>query len=231
MAAGIAVMILTVSGPGVVKADLFVLNTGVDTTPTGGSEAAVDNLWRVTYAYPVGSTPIDTTTIAVTGMTFPLNYYWFANTPGVSQWIAPSTTGRDNAPPGVGNPSLMFTYYTTFTLTAAEAADARLTGRWSSDNDGIGIVVNGKQVWQGDTGATAFTSWHPVSIGVGAFQAGINTVAFQVENLPQDTGNPTGFRFEGSVIAPEPSTLIVGLFGSAAFVFFAIRKSRGRFVA
>ena len=242
VAAGVATLVLTVSGVGVAKADLITLNTGVDTSPPGGGEATVDHLWRVTYASPVGSQPIDATTITVTGTTFPLDYYWFANTPGVSQWITPSTTGRYNAPPGAGEPSLMFTYYTTLTLTSAEAAHASLIGRWSSDNGGVGIDVNGKQVWTGDTGATAYTSWHPVSIGVGAFQACLNTLAFQVLNLAQDSGNPTGFRFEGGLvapvsstpllgIAPEPSTLLLGLLGSTVFGFHALRKHTKRSAA
>jgi hypothetical protein len=208
------------------RAELYVLNTGVDTSPPGGSEAATDNLWRVSYTYPAGGNPTVDGLITVTGNAFPFGY-WFANS-ATSEWLTPSNFDRNNAPPPSGQPTVTFSYYTTFDLTASQAQTASIAGFWSSDNNGVEIDLNGKAVWTGDTGVTAYSGWHSFSIASGdGFQAGSNTLLFQVLNLPQDSGNPTGFRLEGSVATatPEPSTMLVGLFGGA---FLGIGAWKGR---
>jgi PEP-CTERM motif len=206
------------------RADLYVLNTGIDTSPPGGPEAATDNLWRVSYTYPAGGNPTVDSLITVTGSAFPFGH-WFADS-ATSEWLTPSNFNRNNAPPPSSQPPVTFSYFTTFNLTASQAQYVSINGLWSSDNNGVEIDLNGNAVWTGDTGLTAFTGWHPFSIGSGSgFHAGTNTLLFQVVNESRDLGNPTGFRLEGSVATPEPSTMLVGLFGGA---FLGIGAWRGR---
>jgi len=210
----LTVMAFGALGTAPARADLYVLNTGIDTSPPGGPEAATDNLWRVSYTLPPSGTPTVGSLITVTGSAFPFGH-WFADST-TSEWLTPSNFGRGNAPPSLSQPPLTFSYFTTFNLTASQAQFASIQGLWSSDNNGVEIDLNGKAVWTGNTGDTAFTGWHPFSIGLGSgFQAGLNTLLFQVVNLPQDVQNPTGFRLESSVAVPEPSTMLVGLFGGA----------------
>lgn len=229
---GIAAAGLSMISPEAARAGLYSLNTGISTTPTGGPDLAVDNLWKVSYS--LGSPVIDTTKVVGQNQgAFPFGY-WMDNT-AESKWLTPSSFDRNNAPPPSGQP-LTFAYYTTFNLSRDAAAVATLSGRWSSDNDTVLVKLNNTTIYSGDTGYEPFRYWTSLgTVGAGSFQAGLNTLVFDVLNQPQGSGNPTGFRFEGAVsdlllnggvIVPEPSTLLAGLVGAALFGIHALRTRR-----
>ncbi len=214
------------------QASSISLNTGINTSPGGGGEGAIDGLWSVSYIDPTTSTPITTGTKVVTNPGFPLNY-WVADSAD-SHWVVPTAYSRNNAPPPSGSP-MPFTFSTTFTLDANEALNAVLGGRWSSDNQTVLVTLNGTTLSSADLGETAYRHWQSLSTlagSAGGFVAGENILSFVVYNLPSGSGNPTGFRFEGGVSAvPEPSALAMGMASVALVGGFSWKRRKARPVA
>jgi len=193
----------------------LILSTGLTTTPTGGPENAIDRIWSVSYTDPnLGTLTTESTkVVAEPGFPFPA---WIANTAD-SKWLIPESFTRNNAPPASG-PPMSFRYSASFLLTEEDAAALNATGwsgRWTSDNNGVGISLNDDAQYL-DTGTAAFRAWHDFTIDSG-FLAGLNTLSFTVLNQPQGSGNPTGFRMEGTLpygaMVPEPGGLTLGLVG------------------
>jgi PEP-CTERM motif len=131
-----------------------------------------------------------------------------------SRWITPQS-GIGSVDPITDG---MYQYFTTFDLTGFDAASAMFSGRFAVDNLVDSITLNGNVVM--GAGGT-FNQWTAFSASSG-FVSGVNTLIFNVRNLAQQTGNPTGLRVEflASDVAaavPEPGTwamLIIG-FGIA----------------
>lgn len=149
----------------------LIYNTGVDANGVSKADNAIDSHYTILghpQAYVVDSTG---------GYPIPP---WISDS-SVSAWISP-TLDTTEAP-------IVFTYRTTFSLTPAQAASFSLSGRWSMDDFGLGIDLNGNA-----TGNVAndFTNWTPFSINSG-FVAGLNTLDFRVWN---SGGGPTGLRVE-----------------------------------
>ena len=104
---------------------------------------------------------------------------------GLSAWIGPASDDALNGPGG------QYVYRTTFDLTGFSAATAALGVRWSTDNDGVDVLLNGRSL--GVT--TSFDQWAYglVSFSVtSGFVDGINSLEFVVNN----GGGPTGLRVE-----------------------------------
>jgi len=116
----------------------------------------------------------------------------------MSAWISPSLT-TDALSDGAG--TYNYRYETTFDLTGLNPASARLAGRWSTDNGGVDIFINGISTGQANT--AQFVAWTPFQITSG-FVAGTNRIAFVVNN-----GGP------GAVPGSDPTGLRVEIWGSA----------------
>jgi hypothetical protein len=210
------------------KADLLTLNTGTSTTLQGG--VLIDNDWKVSYQDPSSGTQVTSTAQVVTDSTFLADQGWLADS-SFSHWLSPTAFPLGQAPPTSGTDPLAFDYTTTFSLSnPAGGVVGSILADWSSDNNGVAIFLNGNNVWTGDTGETAFDSWHTISIGSG-LQAGLNTLTFRVLNQPEPGGSATGFRAEVAVFVtavdpvPEPGTLFLALPGFALVSFLAWRRS------
>jgi hypothetical protein len=106
-----------------------------------------------------------------------------------SAWIVPTT--ERFAP--VGD----YRYETKFDLSGLDPATAVVSGRWSCDNAGLDILINGRSTGQSNT--LEFHAWTPFVIS-NAFVPGRNILAFLVNNAPfkNGEGNPTGMRVEMS---------------------------------
>lgn len=139
---------------------------------------------------------------------------WMANGPN-SQWIAPRADASN------GNAAGTYIYRTTFSLASLDPSSAVITGQWSTDNNGLDILINGTSTGQ-TTGFAGFDSFVPFSITSG-FTHGLNTLDFALSN----GGGPTGLRvefFRGTAnllpptgAIPEPATLMLLGSGLAAF--------------
>ncbi len=98
---------------------------------------------------------------------------WIANSE-TSKWIGPS---GDTIASAGGD----YRYRLTFDLTGLDPTTAYLTGRWTSDNAGTGVLLNGSATGLTQTGA--FGMFFDFSIPAGSpFVSGLNTLDFVVNN-------------------------------------------------
>lgn len=229
LACGVLTVLSATASPG--RADLVTnISTGVDALGNPLGDGAVDPKWTV--AVTVGTLTPGLATNA-TKVLDPGHPNWVANT-NQSKWITPNDIRftNDNAPPPAGS-NLTFTYTTTFTLDAFQAANAYLAGGpgaglgfWTSDNNGVQVLFNNANVATTlnpsvDQPFLNFYSFGPLS----GFVAGTNTLQFIVRNIGQTGGNPTGLRVEGTINAvPEPSTLAAAAMGAGVLGFFNFRR-------
>jgi hypothetical protein len=160
----------------------------VDATGTPQRDDAPELHYRLVGIGAAARVPFVTT--AAGG--FPIGP-WLEDNP-LSAWIAPSpSTEGPNASDGAAS----YFYETRFDLAGLDPATAEIHGRWSTDNGGIDIVINGLTTGQANT--TQFTAWTPFRITNG-FVAGVNTLTFVVNNGAGETNasGPTGLRVEMS---------------------------------
>ncbi len=156
---------------------------------------------------------------------------WLANGPD-SKWIAPKPSQSP------GNAAGDYRYRIRFDLGGLEPSTAVITGRWTSDNQGTDVLLNGVS-----TGVTSDGNFgglgNPFTISSG-FVDGTNSLEFVVNNGGSGN-NPTGVRIELSgtaepesppgtppSIAKEPVDTDVGLGGAFSLVVSA-RGSRPLF--
>jgi Immunoglobulin domain/Immunoglobulin I-set domain len=111
---------------------------------------------------------------------------WIANSAS-SKWIGPRFNTAASA---VG----AYTYRTTIDLTDRDPSTVVILGRWSVDNAGLDIRVNG--VSTGNPQNPGFNVWTPFAIGSSnaTFVAGVNTIDFIAEN--QAAPGYTGLKVE-----------------------------------
>ncbi len=183
---------------------ITIFNTGVSNTNALLAAGAVDPHYAITANLVSGNSAFVPT---VTG--FPFGCCWVPQGPN-SQWIAPATD--TNGP--VGN----YTYTTTFNLAGLNPATASLSGNWTTDNNGVNIILNGNNLGF-TTSFTSFFGFNNLFSATSGFVSGVNTLQFVVFN----GGGPTGLRVEITGNAapvnqvPEPGTLLLvgsGLVGA-----------------
>jgi hypothetical protein len=174
-----------------------LFNTGVDDSGNLLPDFATDPHYTIT------SSPIGTdSTLARSAMNgFPIPP-WVGDDMS-SKWLIPANT--DSAGDG---PTGIYIYETTFNVTG-NPSSAAITGRYSSDNELINVIVNG--VFTGINNGTIgndqsqYQQWWNLGTIQGLFHSGTNTIDFLVNN----DGGPTGFRAELHGVA-EPSSLALG---------------------
>jgi hypothetical protein len=167
---------------------ITLFNTGVG---SGGAPLPDGTLNDSHYSLIVVPGSTTTTRVRTTGA-YPLPP-WFGND-ALSAWIGPNNDNSLNGP--VGN----YVYRTTFDLTGLNPLTASIVGGWSTDNNGVQILLNGANTGNPGTSFTQFsTGFASFSIGSG-FVSGINYLDFVVYN----GGGPTGLRVEMSGTASVP---------------------------
>jgi hypothetical protein len=195
-----------------------LFNTGVSAVGTPLPNTTTPDLHYSIISAPVGVTTVTRVLTAADGFPVPP---WVGDN-SLSAWIGPNTADAYG-------PSGTYIYRTTFDLTGLDPSTAMITGRWSTDNNGLGVLLNGIDAGVAPTSFTSFYSFSTFSIS-GGFVSGLNTLDFLVNNGPPDS--PTGLRVEMTGTAapvPEPSTMIAGAllllpFGASTIRFF--RKNR-----
>ncbi len=184
-------------------------NTGVDNTGAPLPDAAVDPHYTLIES-PDADWPGPNTFTLEAGWPVAPAGPWMAES-AVSRWIAP------RARQSIGNAPGNYTFRTTFDLTGHDPTKARITGRWTSDNTGVDIVLNG--TFLGLSNGGNFGQFYDFAIESG-FVAGTNTLDFIVFNAGESV-NPIGLRVEmvGTVeVAGEPPRIITAPVGGTYLV-------------
>jgi hypothetical protein len=218
MAAGLAAC-LSLSGSA--EAGVVDLSTGVQTHVESGRD--VDNIWTVAST----NVTLSTNKLETLLPGFPANV-WAPDT-AASKWLVPVAFGQQTAPTGD------YAYSTNFNVTAADVvAGAVLSGRYLSDNSTTDIILQRGA----DTpihltplngvGSGTYKTWTTLN-GVG-LQEGAYSLTFLVHNDRAETGNPTGFRFEGGYTGavPEPASLVMGALSTLALGGLSWKRRAGR---
>lgn len=124
----------------------------------------------------------------------------------------------------------VFDFTTTFNLSSYNLAAAFLQFRLMADNSVDAVLLNGHNVgfsYLAPPSGSTFNVWSP-TYNIGEyFQAGQNTLEFQVYNASGTVGNPTGLRVEfGNSFngVPEPGTFAPLAGGLGVIAVFLRRK-------
>jgi hypothetical protein len=167
-------------------------NTGVDDSSVADVGHGADTHWTLNggAAYTGG-----------TNGSFPIGP-WVSDS-AVSRWLTPTANAANSFDPSANG---FYTYATSFTLNAVQAAGAAFTGQFAADNTVYSILLNGHSLGAGG----GFNYWTGFSAASSDFVAGVNTLQFVVENYRQNGGNPSGldvqFLSSAAGAVPEPAT-------------------------
>ncbi len=183
-----------------------LFNTGVDDTGALLGASAVDPHYQlIDSADPAYPGP-DAFTLEPG---FPVGP-WIAEGPA-SRWIAPRARQGTGSEPG------NYTFRTTFDLTGFDPTKAKIAGKWSVDNTGVDIVLNGNSL--GLVNGSGFGGFADFTIDYG-FVDGVNTLDFILNNAG-DAVNPAGIRVEmiGTVeVAGEAPRIVTAPVGGTYLV-------------
>lgn len=205
-----------------------LLNTGMhystagdNTTGTVLTNGAAEENYKL-VGKPAASTS-DLIAVTASGG-FPIPPWLGDNS--TSAWIRPNNNLLFQS--NQSDPDGTYKYRTTFDLTGWIAATTEITGRWSTDNPGLQIRLNGNVVAPPSTTPNAgFNTWTSFSFSASnpsnIFLHGVNTLEFWVSNIQQNFGNPTGLRVElsgdakidpsGGPTVPLPASLLLLITG------------------
>jgi len=150
-----------------------IFNTGVDDSRNALPDASTDTH----YTLIVNPDGASTATLVQDSTVFPIVAGpWVANNAG-SKWIGPrAETSAAAGVPGAGGD---YVYRTVVDLTGFDPSSVLISGAWSTDNEGMDILLNGVSTAQGNT--AQFPSFTPFTLSSG-FLAGLNTIDFRINN-------------------------------------------------
>lgn len=123
-------------------------------------------------------------------------------------WLGPNTTSnwiwqRQNGSPTNVNR----TFRLQFSLDGLDPTSARISGRWSSDNSTIAILINGVNSGVPQNGPSAFSFYRPFTITSG-FVPGLNTLDFVVNDFGQIAGLRVD-QISGAANVPTPASALM----------------------
>jgi hypothetical protein len=155
--------------------------------------------------------------VSGTNGVFPVATNWLADTT-TSRWITPTSNAGDSLSPVADD---NYSYTLTFSLAGLNPGTASFNGRYAADNLVTSILLNGNVLAASGGG---FANWTAFGASSG-FAPGVNTLTFNVTNVGQVSGNPSGLRVEfltsDAAVVPEPANWAMliagfGLVGAAA---------------
>ncbi len=177
-------------------------HTGVDET----GNALADGTADAHYTIVVNPDSAAMSAIVEDSTVFPISTAtWVANN-ARSKWVGPrlETSGAAGAADSTGD----YLYRTLVDLTGFDPATVTITGDWSTDNEGLDILVNGVSTGQRNT--TQFPAFTPFTINSGLL-AGVNVIEFKLNN---SAVGYTGLRVDhvralGTALPPGTPPFIV----------------------
>ncbi len=177
-------------------------HTGVDET----GNALADGNADPHYAIVVNPDSAAMSAIVEDSTVFPISTAtWVANN-ARSKWVGPrlETSGAAGAADSTGD----YLYRTLVDLTGFDPASVVITADWSTDNEGLDILVNGVSTGQRNT--TQFPAFTPFTITSGLL-AGVNVIEFKLNN---SAVGYTGLRVDhvralGTALPPGTAPFIV----------------------
>lgn len=185
-----------------------LVNTGLDALGEVQADDAEELHWSITPEGGTTHAPV----VATSAGGFPIGP-WLGDSAD-SAWITYSAD--TNAPP------INYEFAIPFSLTGLDVDSMEIFGRWSSDNAGTDILLNG--VSSGQTNDLQFADWSLFSFTSAdgdVFNQDDNVLTFTVNNAPPDN-NPMGIRVEFSqataTVIPEPSSAGLALLGLLTFL-------------
>lgn len=207
-----------------------------------------------TYAYSgigySGSGVPDLLTMYLTTADFGTPRSWYSD-PGVSNWISIANSEYPN--PG-GASSLTVNYSINFNLTGFDLSTVSISGAWTADDLGLGLMINGTSLagnstngsnggslpYQNDNGNPPDLPWSAIySFTLNSSTAnftshllpGVNTLTFSVDQaddkydaLLVDALTGSGTLKANEVPAPEPGSILLV---AAGLGIVALRRRRG----
>jgi hypothetical protein len=210
-----AIALLCACPWGVEANPILIFDTGVNGSGTPLADGTIGDPHYSLTSVPGGSTTAIRVRTSAGGFPVPP---WLGDN-STSAWIGPNNDTADDGPVG------SYTYRTTFDLTGLNPATANLSGQWSTDNNGLNILINGIPTGF-FTGFTSFSDGFSAFTISSGFVSGINTLDFVVNN----GGGPTGLRVEVSGTAaavPEPTSLaLFGMIGFGAVAVYGWRRRK-----
>lgn len=156
--------------------DLY--NTGVDNNKFPLADGEIDPHYFLVQSADASFPGLDAKVVYSEG--YPIECCWLKND-FESKWIAPRADAEGFNAPG------MYVYSITFSLDAFKPETAEVRGYWTTDNNGVDILINNNSTgfW---TIYNAFnTGFFPFEIKEG-FTDGMNTISFAVNNFEAPTG-------------------------------------------
>jgi hypothetical protein len=194
-----AIAVLVMGGAIQAKADsiLSLYNTGVNNLGVTLPNGTVGDPHYTLSTVPTGSTDIIGVRTFIGG--YPIGPWIGDDT--LSTWIGPLNDNMLDGPAGT------YSYSTTFNLSGLDPSTAQIIGMWSTDNQGVDILINGISTGNSNMNSMSYLSMQPFTITTG-FQSGLNTIDFIVQN----DGGPTGLRVEmtgtaSKLALPDPSAV------------------------
>lgn len=188
-----------------------VFSTGVDNSGNLLSAGETDPHWTISSS-PDGAVP------AI--VTADRNKSWVANT-GSSEWINATGIGTGIEPTG------LYVYTLTFSLSGFDPSTAQITGEWASDNQSE-IFLNGINTGFANDGTNGFKSLAPFSL-TSDFVAGENELQFYVTQIPPSGVNdPEGLQVDilNAIADPVPEPVTLSLLALSTAGICIVKKQR-----
>jgi hypothetical protein len=210
-------------------ADVFNFNTGQNPAGTQGALGSADTVYAGSFG----------TAFSVTPVNFGGGDTWVA-TPAGSNWISQHTDAANhaNTVDGVAaNPAVAastFTYTATFNLAGFDLSTASFSSFKVAVDNAVTILLNGTNVGTinqaplDSSNTAAFNTLvdsanaqHNFAFSTALLNAGINTLAFVVNNTPAQQ-TPEGLLVNGSLTISRPSDIPGPLPEPASIIAWAL---------
>ena len=208
----LVVLVTTISAPAAAE---VVRNISTGINPATGAKIPI-NTTQSTYVIAPGGTggQVGQRIVAWSAPIDPFGYpftYAPDEASSASRWISIYPPSQPNPIVGLGT----YHYQTTVDLTGYDPATAVIDSpRFAVDDTFNGVLVNGVNVFTPPPPGYYSNMDHLrdlPDLGAGAFRPGVNTIAFIVENVVDQS--PASLRMEATVTAtpiPEPTLPALG---------------------